>query len=160
MSVERLWLIRTAENVLAGPVPRERVLEWIEGGRLGAQDEVCAGGSFWFYLSEAAEVKSQLGLDAPILDSSAAYVQDEITQTQTVTDSGRDEDGYPEMDMPAEDSGTLPRRARSRVVPVGRPVPVPVPRAIESTSVWKGIAWALAVIMAVLLVGVFRALQR
>ena len=139
---------------------RQQVIGWIQEGRLGAEDEVCVGGGYWFYLSETEEVRSQLGIEPPPALLSAAYVQDEITQTQTETDIEAYRD-YPELTKIPEDKDSAVQRGKSRVVPVNKGVgaPAPVARKLESTSVWKGIAWALVVIVAVLLIEVFRALQ-
>ena len=88
------WLIRTQNNVIAGPVPKHHVLELINNGRLGPQDEVCRAGAYWFYLHEEPEVFEQLGIHAPRLPSLGT--EEEITQTQT-----RSHPTFPELLEPS-----------------------------------------------------------
>ena len=71
------WLIRTADNWLAGPYLKEQVRRMVVEGKLTLQDEVCQGNSYWIYLHEYAEVQKLLGVQVP---KSAGG--DEITETQ------------------------------------------------------------------------------
>jgi len=74
------WLIRTADNRLAGPYSREQVCGLIRDGRLTHQDEVCSANGYWIYLHEREEVRKLLGIDMPKPPRGA---DDEVTQTDT-----------------------------------------------------------------------------
>ena len=78
------WLIRTAQNRFQGPMPQEELVELIQSGKLGLQDEVCAENHYWFYLHESEELKSQLGV---VLPRRQKKLDDEDTQTQTQTET-------------------------------------------------------------------------
>lgn len=62
-----LWLIRTAQNEIAGPYTRDRLLDLIRGGSLSFRDEVCRANDYWIGLNELDEVRSKLGPDVPEL---------------------------------------------------------------------------------------------
>ena len=74
------WLIRTANNIIGGPYSRNQVVQLIQEGKLGPQDEVCQANHYWIFLHEQAEVESQLGIQMP---RTARGDDDEITETQT-----------------------------------------------------------------------------
>jgi hypothetical protein len=46
------WLIRTKTNHILGPISKEKVLELLQNGSIKADDEVCSGNGFWFYIRE------------------------------------------------------------------------------------------------------------
>ena len=50
--MEKNWLIRTKSNHILGPVSREKVLELFKNGSLKANDEICTGNGFWFFIRE------------------------------------------------------------------------------------------------------------
>lgn len=72
------WLVRTEKNQILGPFPRELVRQMVLDGKLGLQDEVCMGNSYWIYLHETEELRQQLGVVAPRIRS-----DDEDTETET-----------------------------------------------------------------------------
>ncbi len=78
------WLIRTADNVIAGPYSREQVCSLISDGQLELQDEVCPGGSYWFHLHETEEVRKNLGVSIPKLRLRGRG-DEEVTETETET---------------------------------------------------------------------------
>lgn len=71
------WLIRTADNWIAGPYPKEQVRKMVLEGKLTLQDEVCPANSYWLFLHEYAEVQKALGIQIP-----KAASADDITETQ------------------------------------------------------------------------------
>jgi hypothetical protein len=77
------WLIRTSDNVITGPVPKEELNRRIQRGDLGPHDEVCEADGYWFYLHEREEVLQQLGIELP------KQAQEDVTLTQTETDIER-----------------------------------------------------------------------
>lgn len=50
--MDKNWLIRTKSNHILGPVSKEKVTELFQNGSLKANDEICTGNGFWFYIRE------------------------------------------------------------------------------------------------------------
>ena len=48
--MERNWLIRTTQNQILGPVAKAKLLEFLQKGALGLNDEVSSGNGYWFSL--------------------------------------------------------------------------------------------------------------
>lgn len=46
------WLIRTKSNHILGPISKDKVLELLQNGSIKADDEVCCGNGFWFFIRE------------------------------------------------------------------------------------------------------------
>lgn len=65
MNTERNWLIRTTQNQILGPVAKAKVIEFLEKGALGLNDEVTSGNGFWFSLKEKDMVEKYLYGDIP-----------------------------------------------------------------------------------------------
>lgn len=63
--MERNWLIRTSQNQILGPVAKAKVLEFLQKGALGLNDEVTSGNGYWFSLKEKALVEKYLHGDVP-----------------------------------------------------------------------------------------------
>jgi hypothetical protein len=63
--MERNWLIRTTQNQILGPVAKSKVLEFLEKGALGKDDEVTSGNGYWFSLKEKDLVDKYLYGDIP-----------------------------------------------------------------------------------------------
>lgn len=63
--MERNWLIRTTQNQILGPVAKQKLLEFIQKGALGAMDEVTSGNGYWFSLREKDLVEKYLYGDIP-----------------------------------------------------------------------------------------------
>jgi hypothetical protein len=74
------WLVRTAENVIAGPYTLEQVRGLIKDGQLSLQDEVCQANGYWIFLHETEEVAKQIGQD--VIKYLGERGED-LTQTQT-----------------------------------------------------------------------------
>jgi phage tail protein X len=64
-SMERNWLIRTTQNQVLGPVAKQKLLEFIEKGALGLNDEVTSGNGYWFSLREKELVDKYIYGDIP-----------------------------------------------------------------------------------------------
>lgn len=54
------WLIRTKSNHILGPVSKEKVLELYQNGSIKADDEICSGNGYWFYIRESDLVDKYL----------------------------------------------------------------------------------------------------
>lgn len=65
MNTERSWLIRTTQNQILGPVAKAKVIEFLEKGALGLNDEVTSGNGYWFSLKEKDLVDKFLYGDIP-----------------------------------------------------------------------------------------------
>ena len=63
--MERNWLIRTSQNQILGPVAKSKVLEFLQKGALGSNDEVTSGNGYWFSLKETELVDKYLHGDIP-----------------------------------------------------------------------------------------------
>lgn len=63
--MERNWLIRTTQNQILGPISKAKVLEFLQKGALGPNDEVCSGNGYWFYIKEKELVDKYLHGDVP-----------------------------------------------------------------------------------------------
>lgn len=63
--MERNWLIRTTQNQILGPVAKAKVLEFLQKGALGLNDEVSSGNGYWFSLKEKDLVEKYLYGDVP-----------------------------------------------------------------------------------------------
>lgn len=54
------WLIRTKSNHILGPVSKEKVLELYKNGSIKADDEICSGNGYWFFIRESELVDKYL----------------------------------------------------------------------------------------------------
>lgn len=50
--MDKNWLIRTKSNHILGPVSKEKVQELYKNGSIKADDEICSGNGFWFFVRE------------------------------------------------------------------------------------------------------------
>jgi hypothetical protein len=104
------WLIRTADNWIAGPYPKEQVRKMVLEGKLGLQDEVCPANSYWLFLHEYAEIQKALGIQIPKVRSG-----EEITETQIPLGTQGKSENELSTPPPVEDSktktGTIVRKS-------------------------------------------------
>jgi hypothetical protein len=84
------WLVRTADNWIAGPYPVDQICQMIQEGKLTLQDEICLANQYWVYLHEREEVKQFLGIEVP---KAHRGVDDEVTETETVMEDGPTDPG-------------------------------------------------------------------
>lgn len=138
MSLDQ-WLVRTSENKLTGPHTREQLVQQMLDGKLGLQDEVCQANSYWFFLHEASEVQTHLGVQMP-RTASAHQGEEEITETQT-------EVPPPQKPVTVHAVNRYPG------------IPQPRPQTIEKPSIWRGFAWALVVAAGVIVYSVLKLLR-
>jgi hypothetical protein len=50
--MDKIWLIRTKSNHILGPVSKEKVIELYKNGSIKADDEICSGNGYWFFIRE------------------------------------------------------------------------------------------------------------
>jgi hypothetical protein len=58
--MEKNWLIRTKSNHILGPVSKEKVQELYQNGSIKADDEICSGNGYWFFIRELDLVNKYL----------------------------------------------------------------------------------------------------
>jgi hypothetical protein len=129
------WLIRTVENAISGPYTKEQVCQLILDGELGVQDEVCQANGYWIFLHEREEVMRQLGVEVSLKASS----DEEITDTHSVSSLERTD---PDL------SQSVVEQATSSQITV-----------VERTSMWRGLAWSLIVVVCLVVFVVLRLLR-
>lgn len=93
--MQEAWLVRSEKNIISGPYSREKVVQMVQGGELGLQDEVCQANQYWFALYEQDEVARQLGIEVPKSSGGG----DEVTATD-LRANYRNLGGLKEPDMP------------------------------------------------------------
>ncbi len=80
------FLIRTKENRIFGPFPKEEVVARIERGELRELDEVCPANGYWIYLHERGESMEMLGIElAHTIESGGEEITETETETATAT---------------------------------------------------------------------------
>ncbi len=52
MSNQSIWLIRTKQNKILGPVSKNKIQELLSKGALTPDDEICSGNGYWFWVKE------------------------------------------------------------------------------------------------------------
>ncbi|MCY4644692.1 MAG: hypothetical protein OXB88_08755 [Bacteriovoracales bacterium] len=55
-----MWLIRTKDNEIVGPLPKEKVLALYKDKTISDNDEICMANSHWFYIHEKELLKKYL----------------------------------------------------------------------------------------------------
>lgn len=77
------FLIRTKENRISGPFPKEVILARMQSGELREMDEVCPSDGYWIYLHERDESMRMLGV--ALARSEEFHEESTETDTETVT---------------------------------------------------------------------------
>ncbi len=77
------FLIRTKENRISGPFPKEVILERMQSGELREMDEVCPASGYWIYLHERDESIRMLGV--ALARTEDFHEESTETDTETVT---------------------------------------------------------------------------
>jgi hypothetical protein len=171
------WLVRTHQNQLTGPFPKDEVLRLIREGALGLQDEVCQANHYWITLHEREEVMAQLGIEPPIRRRRKSDAKpgedDEITETETETANVFTD----AAEAPGNSSVMMTRRgaavsgeaesahfAAMAAVPAASPSAVSpnisVRGQVERPQIWKGVAVVLSGLVIALVYMVIDILRR
>ncbi|MBS1962458.1 MAG: hypothetical protein JST04_09595 [Bdellovibrionales bacterium] len=77
------YLIRTKENRISGPFPKETIVARMQSGELREMDEVCPATGYWIYLHERDESIKMLGV--ALARSDEFHEESTETDTETVT---------------------------------------------------------------------------
>jgi hypothetical protein len=105
----RMWLVRHPDHTFSRPMPESVLIEKIEKGAFGRQDEICVSTGYWVSLSDAVEVRKLLGairlnaISGRNTDSSTA-TDTFIGTTASVVPRDRDSDGGFVLQRPLGDS--------------------------------------------------------
>lgn len=60
-----IWLIRTKQNKILGPVTKQKIKDLIAKGSLTPEDEICSGNGYWFWIKEEELVDKYINGDIP-----------------------------------------------------------------------------------------------
>lgn len=60
-----VWLIRTKQNKILGPVSKHKIIDLIAKGTLTPEDEVCSGNGYWFWVKEKELLDKYIYGDIP-----------------------------------------------------------------------------------------------
>jgi hypothetical protein len=148
------WMVRTAQNVMKGPYSIDEIRDFIQSSKLTTLDEVCPSGGYWFFLHEAEEVETQLGV-APPLPLHAA--EDEVTQTEVMEELKDDEDGEHGTSVVSR----TPKRRHSRAEVIVRPGPslndpMQWTKRVEPVSYWKAVTIVMTAVAVILFLGILK----
>lgn len=81
------WLVRKSTLEILGPMEAEDLKAAIQKGDLHLEDEVCDAGKYWFFLHEAEELKSQLGVLPPPRRKKKNDEEETLTETEVGSES-------------------------------------------------------------------------
>ena len=76
------WLIRTRSNHILGPISKDKVLELYHNGSIKADDEVCSGNGYWFFIRESELVEKYLLGSFPQSFNPISEAKDVLTNTE------------------------------------------------------------------------------
>jgi len=87
------WLIRTKSNHILGPISKEKVIELYQNGSIKADDEICSGNGYWFFIREIDLVNKYLLGSLPQSFNPISEAKDILTsKTTEVPDAGVEKD--------------------------------------------------------------------
>lgn len=136
------FLIRTKENRISGPYPKETIVARVHAGELGEMDEVCPATGYWIYLHEREESMKLLGVCVARNDE----FHDDSTETDTETVTAT---------QPV-DMARVHRPAVSRPVQFADPVQPPTANRPEPMRAWVLLLWLIVVMIGFILYRVYQ----
>lgn len=80
---DKNWLIRTHKNQILGPVSKQKIIEFLDGGALTQDDEVTSGNGYWFWIKEKDLVDRYIRGDMPQTFNPISEAKDVITASLT-----------------------------------------------------------------------------
>ncbi len=158
------FLIRTKENRISGPFPKEEILARISRGELREQDEVCPANGYWIFLHERAESRAMLGVELPrTVDSESEENTETETETATATATATDLKKVASVTVtgPREtrEGYALPVSAADKTAEIpanGSPLPRGQP---ETVGAIRFVLWAFVMVIVFILYRVFQLAQ-
>jgi len=152
-----LFLVRTKQNQIWGPIAKELLAERVVKGELDFQDEICAGGQYWIFLHETEEVRRALGV-VPPARKKTKNPDDDDTETDTQTDTALVE-GTPTQPLQNHVS-PAPGHASSTGHDA-RPADAPIPYyeethyRLEQPGILKVLAFTIFLVIAYIIYRIF-----
>lgn len=138
-------MIRTKENVLSGPFPKEEIVQRVMKGQLREADEVCSGDGYWIFLHERSESLALLGTQLPRVEDFHEERTETGTETVTATKPVMDGDRIAEHaaheGIGRGESMTGETRSKGRR---------------ESLGAMKLVIWGILILVGFILFQVFR----
>lgn len=137
-------MIRTKENALTGPFPREEVIRRVLNGQLRESDEICAGDGYWIYLHERGECRSLLGVELPRRKDFHEERTEPGTETETATATKPLDSGGLKSEFEAHlgsTGGTLSTRPKGQT---------------ETVGTFKLVLWGVLILVGFILFQIFR----
>lgn len=80
---DKNWLIRTHKNQILGPVSKQKIIEFLDGGALSKDDELSTGNGYWFWVRESDLVERYVRGDMPQTFNPISEAKDVITSSLT-----------------------------------------------------------------------------
>ncbi|GAB4020602.1 MAG: hypothetical protein Fur0010_23300 [Bdellovibrio sp.] len=80
---DKNWLIRTHKNQILGPVSKQKIIEFLDGGALSKDDELSTGNGYWFWVRESELVERYVRGDVPQTFNPISEAKDVITSSLT-----------------------------------------------------------------------------
>ena len=150
-----LFLVRTRQNQIWGPIAKELLAERVAKGELDFQDEICLGGQYWIFLHETEEVRRALGV-VPPAKKKTKNADDDDTETDTQTDTALVE-GTPTQPL----QNHVSPAAHSSHAPEKRPADAPIPYyeethyRLEQPGIFKVLAFTIFLVIAFIVYRIF-----
>lgn len=114
-----LFLVRTKQNQIWGPIAKELLVERVSRGELDSQDEICRSGEYWIFMHETEEVVRVLGVIPPAKKKQKTS-EDEDTETDTQTDTVPVESGTPTAPVVNQQANVVPAQQGSTAEKAGQ----------------------------------------
>jgi hypothetical protein len=149
-----MFLIRTKENRISGPFPKEVILERMQSGELREMDEVCPASGYWIYLHERDESMKLLGV-------ALAHTEDfheESTETDTETVTATAPLAFPTA-APYAASGAKEGMREATATPIDPPAappPAPTGNRPEAIRALKFVLWVFGILIALILLRIYQ----
>lgn len=89
--MDKNWLIRTKSNHILGPISKEKVVELYQNGSIKADDEVCSGNGYWFFIREDDMVSRFLMGDEVQGFNPISEAKDVLTQAGSAAEKAPDD---------------------------------------------------------------------
>lgn len=106
-------MIRTKSNHIFGPISKKKTLELYQNGSIKAEDEICTGNGFWFFLKEKDMVNRYLLGDEeqpfnPISEAASVLPDKEITAVKGISLAKLNEHEADDFVLPQSDDLEYP----------------------------------------------------
>ena len=153
------FMIRTKENRISGPYPKEEILARISRGELREQDEVCPANGYWIFLHERAESRAMLGVELPRTAESESEENTE-TETETATATATDHMKIaPPATRETREGVSIPLSPLDKTAEIPASGSASSSRKPETVGTIRFVLWAFVMIIVFILYRVFQLAQ-